>query len=120
MIPLSVFIGGGLGALSRWGLGRLMGATALPWSTFIVNVVGCFALGLLMPLFLARPQWSDALKTGIATGFLGGLTTFSTFGVESARAWQQAPSLGLLNLALNLGVGLSAATVGLWLGGKYA
>ena len=115
-IPLAIFIGGGLGALTRWGVGRLLPAGTLPWSTLVVNVAGCFVLGLLVPIFAARTGGSPALQAGLTTGLLGGLTTFSTFGVQTVQAWQAAPHLGLANLALNVGVGIVAAALGMWLG----
>lgn len=120
MIPLAVFIGGGLGAVARYGVGRLLPNAPLPFGTFAVNVLGCLVLGLLVPIFAARQGLSPALRAGLTTGLLGGLTTFSTFGVETLKAWQTAPMLGLQNLALNLGVGLCAAGLGLWLGGRLA
>lgn len=120
MIALAVFIGGGLGALTRYQVSRLLPSAPLPWGTLAVNVLGCLVLGLLVPIFAAREDLSPALRTGITTGVLGGLTTFSTFGVETLRAWQSAPHLGMINLGLNLVVGLSAAGVGLWLGGRLA
>lgn len=118
MIALAVFLGGGLGALARYGIGRLLPTSPLPWGTLAVNVAGCFALGLLAPIFAARHDLAPALRLGLTTGVLGGLTTFSTFGVETLRAWQASPLLGMQNLALNLGVGLGAAALGLWLGGR--
>lgn len=118
--PLAIFIGGGLGAVARWGIGRLLPATTLPWSTLVVNVLGCFVLGLLVPVLTAREGISPAMRAGLTTGVLGGLTTFSTFGVETVRAWQTAPQMGLANLALNVVLGLSAAALGLLVGGRLA
>lgn len=118
--PLAIFIGGGLGAVLRWAVSRALPSTALPWGTLTVNVVGCFVLGLLVPLFATRWTETPALRAGLTTGVLGGLTTFSTFGVETVRAWQTAPHLGLLNLGLNLGIGLTAAALGLYVGGRIA
>lgn len=124
MTALAVFLGGGLGAVTRWaitvGLGRLWPNALLPWATLGVNVVGCFTLGLLVPLFAQRPQWSPTVRAGVTAGVLGGLTTFSTFGIETLSVWRTAPWLGALNLGLQLGLGLGAGAVGLWLGGKLA
>lgn len=120
LTPIAIFIGGGLGAVTRWGVGRLLPASTLPWSTLVVNVLGCFALGLLVPALAAREGISPAARAGLTTGVLGGLTTFSTFGVETVRAWQTAPQLGLANLALNVVLGLAAAALGLMVGGRLA
>ncbi len=123
MTALAVFVGGGLGAVARWALtvwvGRRWPAAPLPWATLGVNVLGCFALGLLVPLFAQRPQ-SPVLRAALTAGFLGGLTTFSTFGIETLSAYKSAPTLGILNISLNLGLGLGAGAAGLWLGGKLS
>lgn len=122
MIPLAVFIGGGLGALSRYGVGalarRLWPLSPFPWGTLAVNLVGCFALGLLARLFSARAGLPTPLTAGLTTGFLGGLTTFSTFGVETTRLLTgSTPSLGALNLVGNVVLGLLLALLGLRVGG---
>jgi len=122
MTALAVFIGGGLGAVARWALtiwvGRRWPAAPLPWATLGVNVVGCFALGLLVPLFAHRQ--SPILRAALTAGFLGGLTTFSTFGIETLSAYKSAPLLGFLNVSLNLGLGLGAGAAGLWMGAKLS
>ncbi|MCA9545867.1 MAG: fluoride efflux transporter CrcB [Myxococcales bacterium] len=119
---LGVFLGGGLGALCRYGVGvwagRLLPDARVPWGTFSVNVAGCFVLGALVPLFAVRLSWPAPVRLAVTTGFLGGLTTFSTFGQESVALASRAPALGLANVALNVGVGLAAATLGMWLGGR--
>ncbi len=82
---LAVLIGGALGASSRYSVGllfqRYLPESSFPFATLSVNVVGSFCLALLY--FLRLEQLSPALKLGIATGFLGALTTFSTFELES-------------------------------------
>ena len=124
MTALAVFIGGGLGAMTRWGAtvggARAWPGAALPWATLGVNLAGSFVLGLLVPIFARQPSWPPAVRAGVTAGVLGGLTTFSTFSVESISAWRVAPALGLLNLALNIGLGLAAAAAGLWCGGRLA
>lgn len=86
-----VFIGGGLGALGRWGFGlaaaRLWGS-AWPWGTLGVNVIGGFAMGLFMGHLMktgAMSPSNDNLRLFLATGILGGFTTFSAFSLETAR-----------------------------------
>jgi fluoride exporter len=86
-----VFIGGGLGALARWGFGlgaaRLLGSE-WPWGTFGVNVLGGFAMGFVMGHLITTgtpsPQ-NENLRLFLATGVLGGFTTFSAFSLETAR-----------------------------------
>lgn len=86
---LWVFLGGGLGALSRWLLSgwvqTLAEKTALhrfPWGIGACNLLGCFLIGGVFGALAARtaPGWVHAL---IVTGFLGGFTTFSTFGNDT-------------------------------------
>lgn len=118
----AVFVGGGLGALGRYGLAlwarRLAPEAALPWGTLAANLLGCALLGLLVGLF-AHTRWPPALKIGATTGVLGGLTTFSTFSLETVdlfAAGRVGPAA--LNVALNLVPGFAAAAVGAWLGSR--
>jgi fluoride exporter len=110
---LLVFIGGGLGALGRWGFG--LGATRLwgsawPWGTFGVNVIGGFAMGLvlghLMKSGAMAPQ-NDNWRLFLATGVLGGFTTFSAFSIETARMieaghWTNAGIYSLASVMLSV------------------
>jgi len=79
---------GALGCLSRYWLSgwiySLIGR-GFPWGTLIVNVVGAFCIGLIMEFSIRSTLVSPMLRTGIAIGFLGGLTTFSTFSYETFR-----------------------------------
>lgn len=117
MIPLAIFLGGGIGAVSRWTISRgaraLWPGAALPVGTLIVNVAGCFVLGLLAERFSMATELSDATRAGLTTGFLGGLTTFSTFGHETVRLWNTQPGWAAAHVALNLGIGLAAAVAGI-------
>jgi fluoride exporter len=111
-----VFVGGGLGALGRWGFGlagaRLWGS-AWPWSTLGVNVIGGLLMGLVMGHLMkagAMTPQNDNWRLFLATGILGGFTTFSAFSIETAKMieaghWQNA---GLYTLA---SVFLSVAAV---------
>ena len=81
---LLVAIGGAIGSVARYLVGRLMGPTAdatIPWHTFIVNATGAFAIGLLLVL-AARHGWPGWWRPLLAVGILGGYTTFSTFSLE--------------------------------------
>ncbi len=124
MTAVAVFVGGGLGSLGRWlvsiGSQRLWPGAVFPWGTFVVNVVGCFLLGLLAQLFAHRMDLPVHLRVGLTTGFMGGLTTFSTFGNESIRLLETGPAWGALNVVANVVVGLGAAALGLWLGARMA
>ena len=110
---------GAMGALCRWGISRagytLIG-TGFAWGTLIANVLGCFLLGFLMYTGLNTDKIPEALRTALAVGFLGALTTFSTFSYETISyiedgAWM----LATLNIGANLAIGLGATVAGLFL-----
>jgi CrcB protein len=82
---LAVGIGAALGAWLRWGLGSALNATfpTLPMGTLTANLVGGYLIGLAVGLFAQHPSISPAVRLFVITGFLGGLTTFSTFSAEA-------------------------------------
>lgn len=82
----AIFVGAGLGALVRWGLGHWLNAAlpALPPGTLAANVLGGVLMGLALGAFTQYETLSPVLRLALTTGFLGGLTTFSTFSAESA------------------------------------
>lgn len=110
---------GALGALARYFLGRFIAERAtstFPLGTFTINVTGAFVIGLLFAL-TARKLLNPALQVMLATGFLGGYTTFSTMsweGVQLARGGSTRGSL--LYLGSTFALGLSAAALGLLAG----
>ncbi len=112
-------LAGSLGALARYLLGRFIAGRAgaeFPFGTLLINVTGAFVIGLLFAL-TARKLLSLAWQTVLATGFLGGYTTFSTMsweGVQLARGGSSR--LSLLYFGGNLLSGLLAAALGLALG----
>ena len=70
---------------SAGGAGWLAGAAAFPWGTLVVNVLGCFALGTLAGYEVRVGAMPPVLRMGLVIGFLGGFTTFSSFGLETVR-----------------------------------
>jgi fluoride exporter len=79
---LLVGLGGALGAMARFGVGRLLGATAFPWATLAVNVLGGLLMGLLAGWLVARGG-SEPARLFLGVGLLGGFTTFSAFSLET-------------------------------------
>ena len=87
---LAICIGACVGALSRWGLGLwLSSGPGLPWGTLAANLIGGYLIGLFVALFQSMPQLDPAWKLAIITGFLGALTTFSSFSAEVIGLLQQ-------------------------------
>jgi CrcB protein len=83
---LAVAIGGAVGASSRYGLDRLIerrSFAVFPWSTFTINVSGCFLIGLVIAALVDRHEAPAWVRVGLVVGVLGGYTTFSTFAQES-------------------------------------
>jgi len=126
-----VAVGGSLGAMARYGIG-LAAARALgkgfPWGTLAVNVGGCFVMGIVMEVLLdleshTAEAMTPAIKLqtalwrqGVAIGFLGGLTTFSTFAADTIRELDfknGQPLVGLANIAANVLLSLAAVWLGM-------
>ena len=118
----AVAIGGACGALCRYAANtlvvKLCSNDYLPIATFAVNMIGCFVLGLVTGI--GTQVLSEPLRVGLATGFLGALTTFSTYAVEIVtRSQNKYWGTALLIVGGNLAVGLLLAFVGLALGANW-
>ncbi len=115
-----VGLAGALGAVCRYILGRFVAERVnakFPLSTFCINLSGAFVIGLLFAL-TSRKLVSSTLQVILATGFLGGYTTFSTMSWESMQLVRGGSTRGgLLYLGGSMLLGLLAATLGLMLGG---
>lgn len=113
-----VMAGGALGAAARFGLGNALAqrlGSGFPWSTLAVNILGCFAMGLLAA-WLARGGGNEGLRLLLGVGMLGGFTTFSAFGFD----WWQLVERGavgsaMLYVAASLVAALAAFGLGLML-----
>ena len=115
---LLVFVGGGLGAMARHGVGRaglaLLGP-GFPWWTLAVNVAGSFLIGLAAGLFGALGTGHHA-RLFLTTGFLGGFTTFSAFSLDALTLWERgAPVQAGLYVLASVISSLLAAAMGLML-----
>ncbi|RWC41020.1 MAG: fluoride efflux transporter CrcB [Mesorhizobium sp.] len=115
---LLVVVGGGIGAgirhLTSMGALRLVGPN-YPWGTMAINIVGSFAMGLFIAI-LARRGGSNELRLFVATGILGGFTTFSAFSLDFATLWERGATLPAFGYALASVIGaIVALFLGLWL-----
>jgi fluoride exporter len=115
---LLVAAGGLIGVLTRYGLGTTVSADNQPWMIFAINMAGSLLLGAVLP-------WSEGLsepvRTGIAVGFCGGFTTFSTVSVQvflDARSGDT--SFALLYLAATIAGGIIAVALGYYAGRALA
>lgn len=97
----AICIGASLGALARWRLGLWLNPSALsvgtlPWGTLAANLIGGYLIGVCVAVFQALPNLDPVWRLALVTGFLGALTTFSSFSAEVVGMLQQ----GRLALAL--------------------
>jgi CrcB protein len=112
---LSICFGASLGALARWRLGLwLSPGSMLPWGTLAANLIGGYLIGLCVAVFQALPQIDPVWRLALITGFLGALTTFSSFSAEVvAMLQQQRYLLALGTVALHLCGSLLMTVLGL-------
>ena len=120
-----VLIGGGLGSICRYVITTLIGSiggTAFPFGTLCVNLLGSFLMGFLMFFFLDEHfTLPEALRLFLAVGFLGGFTTFSSFGRENILLLRGSSFFyAFANISGNLLLGLLAVWLGIQAAGKLA
>lgn len=112
-----VALAGAIGALCRWGTGKLAArllGTGFPYGTLIVNIFGCFLIGLIMHIGLTTTRITETSRIALTVGFLGALTTFSSFSYETLMLAEQGRWIGVsLNIVFNLVLSLLATWAGL-------
>lgn len=124
MNVLLVFLGGGAGAglryLSVLWISRLFGA-GFPAGTMVVNVAGSFAMGLLVGYLARRAEGvGEGARLLLATGFLGGFTTFSAYSLDFAALWERQAVIAALSYAVaSVILSLFAVFGGLWLARSF-
>ncbi|RJG45205.1 fluoride efflux transporter CrcB [Mesorhizobium sp. DCY119] len=114
-----VAIGGAIGASLRHLVNlaalRLVGMT-FPWGTMAINIAGSFAMGVFIELLARRFDASNEIRLFVATGILGGFTTFSAFSLDFAVLWERGAALPALAYVLVSVIGaILALFLGLWL-----
>ena len=119
-ILITVFLGGGLGSLMRYGVQAAMHGRIspflFPWATLSVNILGSFLIGMFYVLS-ARFNLSDETRLFLTTGLCGGFTTFSTFSHEGMTLIRQGNyGTFLLYVTLSVALGVAAAFAGGWTG----
>jgi CrcB protein len=119
-VIVGVALGGALGASARYGLDRLIErrtTSVFPWSTFTINVTGCFVLGLVTAALVDRHHLPAWLRVGVVVGVIGGYTTFSTF-IQEAFDVADIHHVGIAfaYVAASIGVGLAALYAGMLAG----
>ncbi len=115
----AVALGGALGAPARYGMAQALpaGAGSFPWATFVTNLTGSLALGVVVVVVARRFPADRFLKPFVATGFLGAYTTYSTFAVETVILGRDGDVALACTYALaSLIVGVGAAAAGIALG----
>lgn len=112
---------GALGCGARYLVAQWVGARSFPYATLLVNVIGSFAIALVLELSLRVASFPPNLRLALTTGFMGGLTTYSSFNYETtALAAQGASTRALLNVGVTLIGCMLAGLVGIWLARRIA
>ncbi|HAC63854.1 MAG TPA: fluoride efflux transporter CrcB [Cyanothece sp. UBA12306] len=119
---IMVFLGGGLGSCFRYFISKVISSkleTIFPFGTFIVNIIGCFLIGVFIALierFQFHPSWTLLL----VTGFCGGFTTFSSFSYDNYLVLKNSQYLlGFVYILMTLFWGLAATFLAIFMIRKF-
>jgi CrcB protein len=115
-----IMLGGSLGAVCRYLIGLMAAKTwgvNFPWGTLIVNMAGCFLIGLIFALAESVRLLTPSVRLFLITGFLGALTTFSSFSLETTNAVRAGLTIQpIMNIMINNLGGFGLTFLGYWLG----
>ncbi|MBF4988314.1 MULTISPECIES: fluoride efflux transporter CrcB [unclassified Methylophilus] len=113
---LMVGLGSALGAWARWGLSAWLNSIGMiPLGTLMANAIGGFLMGIALALFQTMPQLSHEWRLFIAMGFLGGLTTFSTFSAQAFVLLQKQAYMWVgLHIFTHVVVSILLTIIGYW------
>ena len=121
LVLIAVF--GALGTLARYGLQGLVqvrAGSAFPYGTLLINLSGCFFLGLIGQFSMNRIVLTPDWRVGITVGFFGGHTTFSSFGWETAKMLEDGEWLRATTYVVtSLVAGLALSVAGIRLANKF-
>ena len=113
---IAICVGASAGALARWGLGLwLSPGGVIPWGTLAANLIGGYLVGLCVAVFQANPHLDPVWRLALVTGFLGALTTCSSFSAEVVHLLLHARyALALGTAAIHLLGSLALTAAGIW------
>jgi CrcB protein len=113
---IAICLGASAGALARWGLGLwLSPGGVIPWGTLAANLIGGYLIGICVAVFQAMPELDPVWRLALVTGFLGALTTFSSFSAEVVNLlMHQRYALALGTAGLHLFGSLLLTVAGIW------
>ena len=115
---LLVFLGGGLGSVCRFLVGKIYpaGTSLFPWATLSTNFLSCLVFGMVLMLGVEKINLSYPLKLLLITGFCGGFSTYSSFTVETVELFKQSHSaLAFGNIVANFVFSVAGLYLGSWL-----
>jgi CrcB protein len=118
---LLVGTGGAIGSICRYLLGgwvyTAMGKPEFPFGTFVVNMIGCLLIGLFNEYAEARQLVAAHFRLLMVVGFLGGFTTFSSFGYETVELIREGePAYAAINAIAQVVIGVCGCALGIWIG----
>ncbi len=120
---IAIFIGGGLGSMARYGIGKYMTSmlpVSFPFGTLAANIISSLILGLFLGFTMGKPENENQFRFLIAIGFCGGLSTFSSFSAETFELFKNGMFLnGGLNILANLVTCVLMIGVGTWIGKSF-
>ena len=118
---IAICLGASAGALARWGLGLwLSPGGVIPWGTLAANLIGGYLIGICVAVFQALPQLDPVWRLALITGFLGGLTTFSSFSAEVVNLLMlQRYALALGTAGLHVMGSMALTVAGIWTVNHY-
>lgn len=119
---LLIALGGAAGTLARYGTSLALRGwsdrAGFPYCTLVVNLAGCFLIGLLGGLFAQRWPHADTVRLALLVGFLGGFTTFSSYALETKDLLDaKRVTAAVAYVAVSNGVGVALVFVGWWVAG---
>jgi CrcB protein len=120
---LALVIGGFIGAVLRFEIGEWLpyAEDGFPWSTLIINLLGCLFLGWFLTITLEKIQLRPEIRLGLGTGLTGSFTTFSTFSVQSAHLIMSGHTrVALLYMIFSAVVGIILTFLGVALAGMQS